>query len=572
MTGAISRRTPITLAILTCALLLVPGIHSAHSQTTCGDGKMASNTYIVAGQAIKSNDCRFRLQYNSDGNLVLYWTNVKALWASNTAGTSTNKVRMQSDGNLVVYNAAGTPVWSSGTNGNTGAYLRVQNDGNVVIRKSNGVAIWATNTPQPSNTPPQVSLTNPANGATFATGSNIGLTATASDSGGSITKVEFFANGTLRGTDTSSPYAITWSNVAAGSYSLTARATDNGGATTTSAARNIVVSSGANSPPTVTMTSPANGATFYTPAAVTLTASASDANGSVARVEFFAGTSLIGSDTTAPYSVSWSTSTRGTYVLTARATDNAGAVTSSGGVSVKVGPLTILVNGSNVDPSNSWIQPGTGEYNAITATYGPSPQPWPWTDNGLFEVIPPVGYIGIFQGAQKFADLLAGLPAVDVNIISHSHGGNVVLLSQYYRPFPPIRRLIQLATPVNWDFGNWRLALDYGVAGRCQVSSTADWVQFHGASPTQIIGFYYNIYSSIAGAIQAFEAIRNGDYQASYSWMAQSIFDQFQADAYLDSTRVEDEGPTLILRGLGHSDLHEPSVWTQIGQIYLPCY
>ena len=52
---------------------------------------------------------------------------------------------------------------------------------------------------------------------------------------------QFFAGTTLIGTDTSSPYGVTWSNVAAGSYSLTAVAQDNAGATTTSAARHITV-------------------------------------------------------------------------------------------------------------------------------------------------------------------------------------------------------------------------------------------------------------------------------------------------------------------------------------------
>src|SRR5690606_24021317 len=51
---------------------------------------------------------------------------------------------------------------------------------------------------------------------------------------GTIAKVEFF-NGTTRlGTDTSAPYTYTWSNVKAGTYNITAKATDNKGATTVS--------------------------------------------------------------------------------------------------------------------------------------------------------------------------------------------------------------------------------------------------------------------------------------------------------------------------------------------------
>src|ERR1051325_6667723 len=74
---------------------------------------------------------------------------------------------------------------------------------------------------------PSVSLTAPANGANFASGSTIALTATATDSDGTISKVEFLRGGsTLIGSDTTSPYSFNWTNVAAGAYSLTARATD----------------------------------------------------------------------------------------------------------------------------------------------------------------------------------------------------------------------------------------------------------------------------------------------------------------------------------------------------------
>ena len=67
------------------------------------------------------------------------------------------------------------------------------------------------------------------------------MSANASDSDGSVTKVEFFRGATSLGVDTSAPYAVTWSNAATGSYSLTAVATDNQGATTTSGAIAVTV-------------------------------------------------------------------------------------------------------------------------------------------------------------------------------------------------------------------------------------------------------------------------------------------------------------------------------------------
>lgn len=92
-----------------------------------------------------------------------------------------------------------------------------------------------------TNAPPTVSLTAPVNNATFTAGSNIALTATASDADGTVSKVEFYNGATKLGEATSSPYTYTWTNVAAGSYSLTAKATDNGNASTTSSAVNITV-------------------------------------------------------------------------------------------------------------------------------------------------------------------------------------------------------------------------------------------------------------------------------------------------------------------------------------------
>ena len=62
------------------------------------------------------------------------------------------------------------------------------------------------------------------------------LAATASDPDGTVSKVEFFNGATKLGEDTTAPYSFTWNSVTAGNYTLTARATDNQGATTTSTA------------------------------------------------------------------------------------------------------------------------------------------------------------------------------------------------------------------------------------------------------------------------------------------------------------------------------------------------
>lgn len=107
---------------------------------------MVADNQLGANQYRESRDGRFRFYYQGDGNAVLYRTGGAALWASNTAGTTTGRLIMQGDGNLVVYNAANTPIWASNTVNNPGSRLIVQNDGNVVIYSSANVALWATNT------------------------------------------------------------------------------------------------------------------------------------------------------------------------------------------------------------------------------------------------------------------------------------------------------------------------------------------------------------------------------------------------------------------------------------------
>lgn len=183
-----------------------------------------------------------------------------------------------------------------------------------------------------ADTPPNVNLTTPAANQTFVAPANIVLHANASDSGGSIAKVEFFQGATLVGTVTEAPYSYLWSNVPAGSYTLTAKATDNGGNTTTSGVINISVV--ANQLPTVSVSASPTEATA--PATIGLSASASDNDGTIAKIEFFQGDTLLGTVSSAPYAYNWTSVAAGTYSITAKATDDRGGSATSAAVSVTV--------------------------------------------------------------------------------------------------------------------------------------------------------------------------------------------------------------------------------------------
>ena len=84
------------------------------------------------------------------------------------------------------------------------------------------------------------------------------------------------------------------------------------------------------------LTSPTAGQTFTAPATVNFAATASDPDGTVARVEFLNGSTVVGTDTTSPYSFGWASVAAGTYSVSARAVDNAGASTTTSPISVTV--------------------------------------------------------------------------------------------------------------------------------------------------------------------------------------------------------------------------------------------
>jgi hypothetical protein len=208
----------------------------------------------------------------------------------------------------------------------------------LVIVDANGVPSVARMISVQGSAAPTVALTQPANGATFTAPANIGLAATASDADGTVTKVEFFNGGTKLGEDTTAPYTYAWNSVGAGTYTLTARATDDSGQTVSSAPATITVTASTNAPPSAAITYPADGAAFAWKPTITVTATASDPDGQVTRVEFRDGTTLLGQDTTAPYSYTWRNVPVGGHGLTVRAIDNSGDGTTSAAVNITVRP------------------------------------------------------------------------------------------------------------------------------------------------------------------------------------------------------------------------------------------
>jgi regulation of enolase protein 1 (concanavalin A-like superfamily) len=190
-----------------------------------------------------------------------------------------------------------------------------------------------------TNQPPIVNLTGPADGTTFTVGTAVPVSADVTDADGTVSRVDFFAGSTPIGTATSAPYSVTWSPGSAGTYSLSAVAVDDSGATTTSAPAGVSVNPAVNGPPVVALTAPASGATYTAPAVIALSATASDPENALARVDFYSGETLIGSSSTAPYLFTWAAVPAGTYNLHAVAIDAAGASATSATMAVTVAAL-----------------------------------------------------------------------------------------------------------------------------------------------------------------------------------------------------------------------------------------
>lgn len=118
----------------------------------------------------------------------------------------------------------------------------VDDRGAESLATSKPVEVKTAGSPPPpaTNKPPTVSISSPAAGAFFAQGAAVEITANPKDPDGSVSRVEFFVSGAKVGEATASPWKATWA-AAAGDYSLTAIATDDDGASATSAAVAVTV-------------------------------------------------------------------------------------------------------------------------------------------------------------------------------------------------------------------------------------------------------------------------------------------------------------------------------------------
>jgi len=195
------------------------------------------------------------------------------------------------------------------------------------------VTAYQLRTIDPPPADPEVAIISPADTATVFT--TFTITATAGAPAGTITSVTFSysadagATWTQLAEDTGVPYSYTWSSAPAGDYQIKAVAVDNLAHSATALVHVTV----ADTAPTVAITSPADAG--YAAPDFTIRATATD-DGAITQVDFYDGATLLGTDSTPPYTWALTGAQLGAHVLTAVAFDNGSHQTTSAAVHVTV--------------------------------------------------------------------------------------------------------------------------------------------------------------------------------------------------------------------------------------------
>ncbi|RYZ60766.1 MAG: hypothetical protein EOP09_20765, partial [Proteobacteria bacterium] len=97
-----------------------------------------------AGSRLCSQNGDYTLDFQEDGNLVLYYRAVTPVWASSSTSQAAYRAFMQPDGNFVIYTKEDRPLWDTSTYSSGGTRLVVLNDGRIQILNENNDPVWTT--------------------------------------------------------------------------------------------------------------------------------------------------------------------------------------------------------------------------------------------------------------------------------------------------------------------------------------------------------------------------------------------------------------------------------------------
>jgi hypothetical protein len=228
------------------------------------------------------------------------------------------------------------------------------------------------------------------------------------------------------------------------------------------------------------------------------------------------------------------------------------------------GLLTLIIGGAG-SGNPDWGQPGTDFWMIVSETFGEEAIVFPWSGENvtIFSV-----YLGIIIAGGRLADFINNYKFKEgekLNIVAHSHGGNVVKVATSIGLNRPIDNLVTLGTPQNQDLDDLGFATNpLAMKNYCNVSSLVDPIQFLGASLGQIINTVRYAAIGARYAFYATEALFSGDFAAWAFYSAVSA-EAFGISALWSlSTRIDPYARNVLLGSESHSDLHAPAVWNKI--------
>ncbi|MCU6433692.1 Ig-like domain-containing protein [Undibacterium sp. Jales W-56] len=332
--------TSVNAASISVALNFAIGSHSIQVRATDNSG--AATTSAAVSITVSASNAAPSATLNTPGNGATFVAAANGQALVNISGTSSDDQQVS----LLEILDNGTPISSvSGISTTlsintsvalgTGAHaISLRATDNQSVTGLSAVA----NITVTGNSAPTANISSPLTNAryvlTTGTTASVTVVGAGSDADGSVTQLELLDGASVIATVSAASINVPV-NLAIGTHTLQLRATDNALATGLSNAVTVIVAN--NTPPTVSITAPTNGAVFSTTASPLLTASATDSDGTIASVAFYHGGVLIGTATSSPYSYIWNNAPVGVYSITAVATDDLGAQTTSSPISMTVG-------------------------------------------------------------------------------------------------------------------------------------------------------------------------------------------------------------------------------------------
>jgi len=321
-------------------LAATPGSYTLLVKAYDAAGNVGQSSPVTVTVAIDTTAPAVSVAAPANGTTVSGTVNITAS-ANDNVGVNMVEIYINGAMRAVVNSAPFTFNWNT-TLENNGTYNLTAKAYDAANNAATSSAVTVSvNNIVPDTAAPSASVTAPATGATVS--GTVNVTASATDNVG-VSKVEFFVNGSLAATDSSSPYSYSWNTtaIANGTYNLTAKAYDAANNATTSSAVTVSINNVLpdTTAPSASVTAPATGATVS--GTVNVTASAND-NVGVSKVEFFVNGSLAATDSNSPYSFSWNTVAvaNGTFNLTVKAYDASNNATISSAVTVSVNNVLV---------------------------------------------------------------------------------------------------------------------------------------------------------------------------------------------------------------------------------------